>query len=243
MKRRPHSRRQGEAENAGREGGRDERKLRTRRALLDAALQLLEGERSFSSLSLREVTKGAGITPAAFYRHFSGMEDLGHALIEDSFRSLHVLMRQAREGALPSTHMIRASVATFLDHVAAHRAHFRFIAKERFSGSSVIRMAIRKEIRLWIGDLAVDLSRFPALAKFSAEDLQMLAGMMVNIVIGGTEVLLDTPPADTEALQRIYRLTEKQMRLVLLGAALWDSNNARADERSPPSSTARSRAG
>lgn len=221
---RSRSRTPGEAEGA--EGTRDTRKSRTRRALLDAALQLLEGERSFSSLSLREVTKTAGITPAAFYRHFSGMETLGHALIEDSFESLHQLMRQARAGQLPSTHMIKASVTIFLDHVDAHRPHFRFIAKERFSGSSVIRIAIRKEIRLWIGDLAVDLSRFPALSRFSADDLQMLAGMMVQTVVGATELLLDTPPGDASALQRIYRLAEKQMRLLMLGASQWDSTRS-----------------
>lgn len=237
MKRRTRSGRHADGDPVGREGGRDERKQRTRRALLDAALQLLEGERSFSSLSLREVTKGAGITPAGFYRHFSGMEELGHALIEDSFRSLHLLMRRAREGALPSAHMIRASVTTFLDHVAAHRAHFGFIAKERFSGSSVIRIAIRKEIRLWIGDLAVDLSRFPVLAKFNAEDLQMLAGMMVNVVVGATELLLDTPPADREALQRLYRLAEKQMRLVLLGSTLWNSSRSDGAEAGTGDST------
>ncbi len=213
-------------ETGEREGSRDERKRRTRRALVDAALELLEGERSFSSLSLREVARGARITPAAFYRHFSGMEDLGHALIEDSFESLHQLMRQAREGKLPTAHMIRASVTVFLDHVAAHRAHFRFIAKERFSGSSVIRVAIRKEVRLWVGELAVDLSRFPQLTQFSADDLQMLAGLMVNVVVAATELLLDTPPEDTEALQRIYRYSEKQMRLVMLGAGAWDSERA-----------------
>lgn len=43
---------------------RDGRKQRTRRALMDAALTLLEGERSFSSLSLREVAKvGAWFQP------------------------------------------------------------------------------------------------------------------------------------------------------------------------------------
>ncbi|MFP5305581.1 MAG: TetR family transcriptional regulator [Gammaproteobacteria bacterium] len=228
MGHRPHFRRRGDGDGAGRELTRDERKQRTRRALLDAALQLLEGERSFSSLSLREIARGAGITPAAFYRHFSGMEDLGHALIEDSFESLHELMRQAREAGLPPTHMIRASVATFLDHVGTHRAHFRFIAKERFSGSSVVRIAIRKEIRLWIGEVAVDLSRLPGFARFSAEDLQMLAGLLVNIVVGATELLLDTPADDREALQRIYRLTEKQIRLVILGTTRWDSGRSSA---------------
>ena len=41
---------------------RQERKQRTRQALLDAALELLE-EQSFSSLSLRQVTRGGGHRP------------------------------------------------------------------------------------------------------------------------------------------------------------------------------------
>ncbi|MET0456719.1 MAG: TetR family transcriptional regulator, partial [Mycobacterium sp.] len=51
---------------------REERKEATRRAIVSAALHLLE-ERSFSALSLREVTREAGIVPAAFYRHFDSM--------------------------------------------------------------------------------------------------------------------------------------------------------------------------
>ena len=61
---------------------RQERKQRTRRALLDAALGLLEGQ-SFSSLSLRQVTGVAGIVPTAFYRHFDNMEELGLVLIDE----------------------------------------------------------------------------------------------------------------------------------------------------------------
>ncbi len=211
-------------------GQRDDRKRRTRRALLDAALELLEGERSFSSLSLREVTRVGGITPAGFYRHFAGMEELGHALIEDSFESLHQMMRDARKAGLPPAHMIRASVTTFLDHVQAHRSHFRFIAKERYSGSSVLRIAIRKEIRLWVGEVAVDLSRFPFLQRFNSDDLQMLAGMMVNIVVAATELLLDAEQTDADAIQRIYKNAEKQMRLLMLGASLWDGGRSSVPE-------------
>ena len=58
-----------------------ERKEATRRAIVAAALTLLE-EQSFSALSLREVTREAGIAPTAFYRHFESMEALGLVLIE-----------------------------------------------------------------------------------------------------------------------------------------------------------------
>lgn len=55
---------------------REAKKEATRRAIVTAALTLLE-ERSFATLSLREVTREAGIAPAAFYRHFESMEALG----------------------------------------------------------------------------------------------------------------------------------------------------------------------
>ncbi|MBK3589941.1 TetR family transcriptional regulator, partial [Streptomyces sp. MBT57] len=50
-------------------GIRQTQKLKTRQALLDAALLLLEHQ-SLSSLGLREVTRAVGVTPTAFYRHF-----------------------------------------------------------------------------------------------------------------------------------------------------------------------------
>src|SRR3954462_12723780 len=76
---------------------RQEQKLRTRQALLDGALVLLE-EQSFSSLSLRQGARAAGVVPTAFYRHFDGMDELGLTLIDESFRSLRGMLREARTG-------------------------------------------------------------------------------------------------------------------------------------------------
>ena len=64
-------------------------------AIVAAALHLLEQD-SFTALSLREVTREAGIVPAAFYRHFESMEALGLVLIDESFRSLRDMLRGAR---------------------------------------------------------------------------------------------------------------------------------------------------
>src|SRR5579875_2587087 len=74
-----------------------ERRQHTRQALLDAALLRLEAGESFDALSLRAVTRAAGIVPAAFYRHFASMDELGLALLEESFRTLRSMLRKARE--------------------------------------------------------------------------------------------------------------------------------------------------
>src|SRR5918996_6202150 len=87
---------------------REERKEATRRAIVAAALRLLE-ERSFSALSLREVTREAGIVPAAFYRHFDSMEALGLVLIDESFRTLRTMIRAARADPRTYEHVIANS--------------------------------------------------------------------------------------------------------------------------------------
>ena len=148
---------------------RQERKRRTRQALLDAALELLE-EQSFSSLSLRQVTRAAGIVPTAFYRHFDDMEELGLALIDESFRTLRAMIRAARSDPRTYERVIRTSVEILVRHVHEHDDHFRFIARERFGGVAVLRHAIRSEIRLFASELAIDLARFPYLDRWTSEE-------------------------------------------------------------------------
>src|ERR1700753_474647 len=116
---------------------REERKEATRRAIIAAALKLLQ-ERSFSALSLREVTREVGIVPAAFYRHFDSMEALGLVLIDESFRTLRDTLREARAGKLDPTRVIESSVEILVGSVAERREHWRLIGRERNSGLVVV---------------------------------------------------------------------------------------------------------
>jgi AcrR family transcriptional regulator len=197
---------------------REERKETTRRAIVAAALKLLE-ERSFSGLSLREVTREAGIVPAAFYRHFESMEALGLVLIDESFRALRDTLRAARAGKLDPKRVIESSVDILVDSVAERREHWRFIGRERSSGVTVLRYAIRTEIRLITSELAIDLARFPGLSDWSSEDLNILASLFVNSMIVIAEAIEDTQ--DAAALAEIKRIAVKQLRMIAVGAAVW----------------------
>lgn len=206
---------------------RQERKQRTRQTLLDAALELLEGQ-SFSSLSLRQVTRSAGIVPTAFYRHFDDMEELGLVLIEQSFRTLRAMIRAARADPPTYKHMIASSVEILVEYVHEHETHFRFIARERFGGVAALRHAIRGEIRLFAGDLATDLARFPHLDRWSTEDLQLLAGLIVNAMVSTAEAILDAPPKDPTAEAEIIATAGRQLRMITLGLPHWRSPGAQA---------------
>src|ERR1700722_4443270 len=199
---------------------REERKEATRRSIIAAALKLLD-HRSFSGLSLRGVTREAGIVPAAFYRHFESMEALGLVLIDESFRSLRDTLRGARAGKLDPPRVIESSVEILVGSGAEQREHWRFIARERSTGLSVLRYAIRTEIRLIVSELATDLARFPGLNAWSTEDLNVLATLFVSAMIATAEAIEDAQSA--EALDEIQRIAVKQLRMIAIGVAGWRS--------------------
>lgn len=200
---------------------REERKEATRRAIVAAALRLLE-ERSFSALSLREVTREAGIVPAAFYRHFDTMEALGLVLIDESFRALRDMLRGARAGKLDPNRVIESSVDILIAGVAERREHWRFISRERSSGVTVLRYAIRTEIRLITSELSIDLARFPGLSTWSAEDLNIVSSLFVNSMILIAESIEDA--ADQATLDEIKRTAVRQLRMIVLGISGWRTN-------------------
>uniref|UniRef100_A0A5Q5CCW5 Transcriptional regulator, TetR family n=1 Tax=Mycobacterium sp. (strain JLS) TaxID=164757 RepID=A0A5Q5CCW5_MYCSJ len=204
----------------GSASSREEKKEATRRAIVTAALSLLE-DRSFAALSLREVTREAGISPAAFYRHFDSMEALGLVLIDESFRVLRDLLRGARAGKLDPTRVIESSVDMLIEGVNQRREYWRFIGRERSSGVTVLRYAIRTEIRLITSELAIDLARFPGLNTWSAEDLNILASLIVNAMISIAEAIEDA--TDAAALADIKRTAVKQLRMITVGVSGWRS--------------------
>jgi SAM-dependent methyltransferase/AcrR family transcriptional regulator len=164
----------------------------TRQALSRAALELL-ADNSFDSLSLREVTRVAGITPTAFYRHYEDMEELGLVLVEESFASLGAMLKDARAQTSFDEGAIERSLAVVVRHLHDRTAHFRFIARERYGGVRRLRRAINREVQLFADALAIDLIAAPGVDGWTAQDRRMLAGVITETVIGLVAELLGVP--------------------------------------------------
>jgi len=189
---------------------------------MEAALSLLE-RKSFTSVSLREVTREAGVVPTAFYRHFSDMDELGLALVEESFGSLRAMLREARSDPERFQHAIRGSVEILVRYVHENRTHFLFMVRERFGGSAGIRHAIRSEIRLFSSELATDLSRFPYLREWNTDDLQTFAGLIVNTMISTIEGILEVPEGTPSSEAEVIRTAERQLLMIALGAPAYQA--------------------
>ncbi|WP_428312279.1 TetR family transcriptional regulator [Hydrocarboniphaga sp.] len=201
--------------------GRETRGQRTRIALQEAALRLLGHDKSFSSLSLREVTREAGIVPTAFYRHYQTMEELGQDLVADSFLALRRMIRSVRSEGLPVDNIIGRTVEVLVSQVHANRLHFQFIARERYGGYSSLRLSIQQEIRAFGADLATDLARFPMLDRWDAESLEMLTTLMVNAMVSIAEQILDAPLNDAKVEKDIIRRAERQLLFISLAVPAW----------------------
>lgn len=202
-------------------GTRGERKERTRRAILDAALALSE-QGGLSALSLRQVAREVGVVPTAFYRHFASIDELGLTLVGESFASLRDVLREVRQGRPAPGEVIARSVQVLAEHVSERHAHFAFIARERAGGPSAVRTAVRHQLELVERELATDLTAYTG-TRWSGEDLRALSNLIVNAMVATTESLLVTRgngPAEAEVRER----AEKQLRMVVVGALQWRSD-------------------
>lgn len=197
-----------------------ERKQRTRRAILDAALDV-SADAGLAAVSLRQVAKEVGIVPTAFYRHFESIDALGLALVEESFASLREMLRDVRRAAAQLTDIIEASVGVLAEHVRSRPEHYRFLARERQGGSVVVRGAIGHEIELIQRELATDLARLQGADRWTFEDLQTAAHLIVSLMVLAVEDLLAAPSESAEAALRTRMATE--LRMFMIGANAWRS--------------------
>jgi AcrR family transcriptional regulator len=195
---------------------RSEQKQKTRRALLDSALELLSAERVFSSLSLREVTRTAGIAPTSFYRHFDDMNDLGLALVEEAGLALRQLLRKARTRIKEKGTAIDTSVDTFMEYLVSNTNHFRLLLREHTGNSKEFRVAINLEIKHFVTELEEYLKqrandKLPNNIQLDFKSIHALAEAMVIIVfhMGGASL-------DSTKAERKLEAEKAKLQLIML---------------------------
>ncbi|MGW0626861.1 TetR family transcriptional regulator [Streptomyces sp. NPDC002758] len=201
-------------------GIRQAQKQKTRQALLDAALGLLE-EQSLSSLGLREVTRAVGIAPTAFYRHFRSTADLGVALVDEALGSLHPMVRTTVSTTGDSDQRITRAVELIAGHVAAHPTHVRFIARERHGGVQPVREAIQAQLARFAEEVRTELAKDQEAVGWSDDDLQMLAHLYVDQMLFTASLFLEALEASDEERERVAQVATRQLRLISIGRLHW----------------------
>ena len=195
---------------------REEQKNATRHAIMQAALAL-SADRGFSSLSLRQIAAEAGIAPTSFYRHFTDIDDLGLALVDEVGLSLRQLVREARRRVADSesTSVTRAAIETFMEFVEANNTLFRLLLGEGAGSTAAFRRAIAKETARFTDDLSDDLIEAAEETGKPLADVGLAAEAMVTIAFNLGAAAIDLPPAERRNVtERIIA----EVRMVMRGA-------------------------
>lgn len=158
------------------------RKAVSAQDLMDAAVGLLNSNRSVSTLSLREIARAAGIAPNSFYRHFRDVDELTVALIDQAGRSLRGIIREARQRMSPERSAIRTSVEAFMDQLNGPERYLHVLLREMSTGPAGFRQAVDRELRFFEDELRDELLRIGALTGTTPHEPGLVAKAITRLV-------------------------------------------------------------
>jgi AcrR family transcriptional regulator len=108
----------------------DARVVRTRTALLDAAVELVE-DRDVASISIADIARDAGVSRQVVYAHYP---DRDHLLADAAVRRWADVISAAEDGPtrIPADGSAPDTLVALVDHVIAHTEFYRRL----FTGSA-----------------------------------------------------------------------------------------------------------
>lgn len=199
-------------------------KEKTRRALVDAAFNQLTAEKSFASLSLREVAREAGIAATSFYRHFRDMDELGLTMVDEAGLTLRQLMRQARQRIEKGGSVIAVSLETFFEFIANSPNVFRLLLRESAGTSPVFRTAVSREVNHFIEELSeyiVSRYNYPRHISYAQSEA------IVSITFSAMSRALDMDKREREILKERVIV---QLRMLVSGGAIYAEQMLQKDK-------------
>jgi AcrR family transcriptional regulator len=137
--------------------GREEKKARSRRRILDAAREVFFRD-GFMAANLDEVAERAGVAKGTLYRYFENKAELYVGVLAENGRAFEQKMLEAAAGGGPSPpEQIRRIARFYLAHWVSHPEYFRiFWALENQSVIGDLPGPVVDEVkRLWEQSLRI----------------------------------------------------------------------------------------
>lgn len=187
----------------------------TSQDLMDAAVKLLEANRSVSTLSLREIARAAGIAPNTFYRHFRDVDELAVALIDQAGRELRGVIREARQRFSIEKSAIRSSVEAFMEQLDKDQKYLHVLLREISTGPESFRKAVDRELLSFEEELHEELLRLETTTGHSTYEPALAAKAITRLVFAMGAAAADI--TKTERDQLIHQTVE-MIRMIMEGA-------------------------
>jgi AcrR family transcriptional regulator len=189
----------------------------TAQVVMDAAVGLLDSNRSVSTLSLREIARAAGIAPNTFYRHFRDVDELTVAVIDQAGRRLRGVIREARQYAALENGVIRSSVEAFMKQLDGKDQYLQVLLREMSTGPEPFRLAVDRELSYFEDELRDELERVKPTDELTIYKPELVAKAITRLVFTMGAIASDS---QQEKRTEISEQTIEMIRMIALGAQI-----------------------
>lgn len=154
----------------------------TREAILTSAASLFASG-GYSSVSMRDISQGAGITAGALYNHFKDKSDLYAATMEHALGDRMSGLTEGLGAGLPLEQRFRALVAATVELFTEEEIFARLLHRELLDGDDArLEFVTKSVLQVSFGQI-VDL-----MAEFNTgRDPELLASLVTCSIIGHFE--------------------------------------------------------
>jgi len=119
--------------------------------LIDAAMAILDDGHEPSEISIRGVTRRAGVSPTAFYLHFDDRDQLMRALVERGFTEFRQWIQEgAQRGSDPHQRLVKAGAA-YIAFSKERAERYRLLFDASLDAEGIVE---ESEDRLEVADAA-----------------------------------------------------------------------------------------
>lgn len=109
-----------------------------RERLIDAAMATLDEGHDASELSIRGVTRRAGVSPTAFYLHFDDREELMQALLERGFTEFGQLIQEGADRGTDPKQRLTGACAAYIAFSRERPGRYRLLFAPELNAESVL---------------------------------------------------------------------------------------------------------
>lgn len=184
--------------------------------------------RSIGSLGVREIGREAGLNPNTFYRHFSSLEDLGVAMLNEIMGNLRAPLRDLRRRAaetvaaeIPSVSdpkeywaiclkraklVAREAISLYFDFIIKNPEAFTIGVSEMSGSSSVLRKKIQEAVDEFAKDLSDDIRILQLLPMLSDEIVHEISVVIIRQIFMLSTDYIDAPDNREQMQEDTYGL-------------------------------------
>lgn len=190
-----------------------------KRLLMDTATRLLARQTLQSTLALRELAREAGLNHNTFYRHFSSLEEMQAAIIEEFVSNLRSGLTEARQQIPPGQSVSQVAIGLLFDFARQNSDPFILAYRVWHGPPSESRDLVQKAMDQLCDDMFRDLQALGILPKLDEARLRRLLAIDIQQVFRLCIAYLESPRSRT----RLIDAGDELLRTLIAGAVVLQS--------------------